>query len=102
MGQTGRIIRRGEVYLVNFDPAVGSEIQKTRPAVVLQINTLNSSSNVTIVAAISSRFREPVSRTKILLQPPEGGVIRPSVVVTNQIRSIDRARLTMFLGRLEP
>ena len=48
--------RRGEIYLVHFDPTVGHEIQKTRPAVVIQNDISNQYSPITIVAAISSQF----------------------------------------------
>jgi mRNA interferase MazF len=51
--------RRGEIYLVAFDPTVGHEIQKTRPAVVIQNDVSNQYSPITIVAAISSQFRDP-------------------------------------------
>ena len=53
--------RRGEVYLVSFDPTVGAEIQKTRPAVILQNNIANRWSPITIVAAITSRFDDRAS-----------------------------------------
>jgi mRNA interferase MazF len=48
--------KRGEVYLVNFDPTIGSEIQKTRPALILQNDIANQHSPITIVAAITSQF----------------------------------------------
>jgi len=48
--------RRGDIYLVEFDPARGHEIQKTRPAVIIQNDVSNQYSPITIVAAISSRF----------------------------------------------
>jgi mRNA interferase MazF len=46
--------KRGEIYLVNFDPTVGSEIQKTRPALILQNDISNQHSPITIVAALTS------------------------------------------------
>lgn len=90
--------RRGEVYLVSFDPAVGSEIQKMRPALILQNDIANRHSPITIVAAITSQFEEPLYPTEVLVSPPEGGVVVPSVVLLNQIRSIDRRRLVRRLG----
>ena len=50
--------RRGEVYLVSFDPTVGAEIKKTRPALILQNDVANRHSPITIVAAISSKSDE--------------------------------------------
>ena len=48
--------RRGDIYLVNFDPTLGAEIRTTRPALILQNDIANKSSPVTIVAAISPKF----------------------------------------------
>jgi mRNA interferase MazF len=92
--------RRGEVYLVTFDPTVGSEIQRTRPALVLQNDIANRHSPITIVAAITSQFEESLYPTEVLIQPPEGGLTTPSVALLNQIRSIDRRRLVRRLGRV--
>lgn len=48
--------KRGEVYLVNFDPSIGTEIRKTRPALIIQNDVGNSYSSIVIVAAITSQF----------------------------------------------
>ena len=50
--------KRGDIYLVNFDPTLGAEIRKTRPALILQNDIANKYSPVTIVAAISSKYRQ--------------------------------------------
>lgn len=92
---------RGDIYLVNFDPTVGSEIQKTRPALILQNNIANRFSPVTIVAALSSQFDEPVYPTEVIVEPPEGGVSKRSVVLLNQVRTIDKRRLAAKLGSLK-
>lgn len=92
--------RRGEVYWVSFDPTVGAEIRKARPALVLQNDIANRYSPVTIVAAISSQFDEPLYPTEVLVQAPEGGLATDSVVLLNQIRSIDKRRLVRRLGTL--
>jgi mRNA interferase MazF len=94
--------KRGEVYLVSFDPALGTEIQKTRPALILQNDIANRHSPITIVAAITSQFDEPLYPTEVLITPPEGGLTAPSVVLLNQIRSIDRRRLVRRLGTVAP
>lgn len=94
--------RRGEVFLVSFDPTVGAEIKETRPALIVQNDILNRYSPVTIVAAISSQLDKELYPTEVQIQPPEGGLGRPSVAQLNQIRSIDRQRLLRRLGRLKP
>lgn len=90
--------RRGEVYLVAFDPTVGAEIQKTRPALIIQNDIANRHSPITIVVAITSQFEEPLYPTEVLITPPEGGLTTPSVALLNQMRSIDRRRLVRRLG----
>lgn len=92
--------KRGDVYLVSFDPTVGAEIRKTRPALVLQNDVANRWSPITIVAAITSKFKEPLYPTEVRLRPPEGGLSAEGVVLLNQIRSIDRRRLIRRLGML--
>ena len=94
--------RRGEVYLVNFDPTLGAEIQKTRPVVIVQNDVANRHSAITIVAAITSQFDHPLYPTEVLIRPPEGGLRMDSVGLLNQIRSIDKQRLVGRLGTLKP
>lgn len=104
MARQARVIfpKRGEVYLVNFDPTIGAEIQKTRPALIVQNDIANRYSPITIVAAISSHFEEPLYPTEVRVRFPEGGLESDSVVLLNQIRSIDRRRLMRRLGALKP
>jgi mRNA interferase MazF len=90
---------RGDIYLVNFDPTIGSEIKKTRPALVIQNDIANQYSPITIVAAITSKFDEPPYPTEIILEPQESGLPLRSAVLLNQIRSVDRQRLIKRLGR---
>ena len=99
----GKIIypQRGEIYLVNFDPTIGSEIKKTRPALILQNDVSNQYSPITIVSAITSQFTEPLYPTEVLIKAPEGGLQIDSVALLNQIRSIDKQRLIKRLGVLD-
>ena len=93
--------RRGEVYLVNFAPTLGAEIQKTRPAVVVQNDIGNRWSPITIVAAITSSFEDRLYPTEIPVSASEGGLERDSVILLNQIRSIVKGRLGRRLGALK-
>ena len=90
--------RRGEVWIVSFDPTLGAEIRKTRPALILQNNIANEYSPVIIVAAITSKFDEHLYPTEVLIQPNEGGLDKYSVVQLSQIRSMNKQRL---VNRLE-
>jgi mRNA interferase MazF len=94
--------KRGEIYLVNFDPTIGAEIQKTRPALIVQNDIANRHSPITIVAAVTSQFDEPLYPTEVLVQSPEGGFTVDSVVLLNQVRSVDKRRLIRRLGALTP
>jgi mRNA interferase MazF len=102
MAKAAEVIpRRGEVYLVSLDPTVGAEIRKTRPAVVVQNDPANRRSPITIVAAVTSQFEEPLYPTEVRVRAPEGGLTTDSVVLLNQIRSVDRRRLVRRLGALK-
>jgi mRNA interferase MazF len=100
MSRPNRLVlpQRGEIYLVNFDPTVGSEIQKTRPALILQNDIANKHSPITIVAAITSKFDDRLYPTEVLVLASNTGLSQDSVVLLNQIRSIDRTRLIRRLG----
>ena len=92
--------KRGEIYLVNFDRTVGSEIKKTRPAVIIQNDIGNRYSPVTIVAAVTSAKGdiEKLYPTEVALAALTSGLPKNSIVLLNQLRTIDKARLTEKIG----
>lgn len=94
------IPRRAEVSLVSFDPATGAESQKTRPALILQNDIGNQHSPVTIVAAVTSNVLRH-GPTSVLVHAPEGGLTVNSLILLNQIRTIDKRRLGKRLGVLQ-
>ena len=91
------IPKRGELWLVNFAPTIGSEIRKTRPALILQNDIANRHSPVTIVAAISTQSEGPTYPTEVPIAAMQG-IEKPSVVLLNQIRTIDKRRMVKKLG----
>jgi mRNA interferase MazF len=94
--------QRGEIYLTALDPAIGHEIQKTRPGLIVQNDASNRYSALTMVAPITSTVRLPLSPVHVLL--PAGastGLTVPSVAVFNQIRAVDRRRLIRKLGKAD-
>jgi mRNA interferase MazF len=94
--------KRGEIYLTALDPAVGHEIKKTRPALVIQNDTSNRYSAVTLVAPITSTVRLPLSPLHVLLPADSAtGLTVSSVAVFNQIRAVDRKRLIKKLGAVD-
>jgi mRNA interferase MazF len=92
--------KRGEIYLVSFDPSVGSKIQKTRPALVIQNDVGNRHSPITIMAAITSKFGVPSYPTEVILEPEDSGMPVASAVLLNQIRSMDKQRLIKRIGKV--
>ena len=90
--------KRGEVWLVNWNPARGSEQAGKRPALVIQNDIGNEKASTTIVAAISSAVR--LYPMNVEINPPEGGLDRPSIIKTSQILTISKERLEKRLGRL--
>jgi mRNA interferase MazF len=92
--------RRGEIYWVNLDPTVGTEIAKTRPAVIISNDTGNEFSARVIVGPITSRGVDRVYPFEVLLAAGDGGLIQSSKIALDQIRSIDKQRLGQRVGIL--
>lgn len=92
--------RRGAVYRVTLDPTVGHEIRKTRPAVIVSNDHINELAATVLVMPITSGQFSYYHW--ITIQPPEGGVTRPSSIVTEQVRAIDKRRLRRRLGAVRP
>jgi mRNA interferase MazF len=94
--------RRGDLYLVEFDPTRGQEIKKTRPAVIIQNDIGNRHSPVTIVAAVTSKLSPVAYPVEVSVVPSTGnGLSVPSAIQLSQIRSVDQERLVRRLGTLD-
>ena len=89
-------VLRGEVYWVNLDPAVGSEIRKTRPALVVSPDDMNAALPRVIVAPITSKGQPLGCRPELVFDG------KPARVLLDQIRCVDKARLTRKMGELDP
>ena len=87
-------VRRYDVYLVNLDPTLGSEIQKTRPCLVISPDEMNRHIRTVIIAPMTSARRDYPTRVDVTFQRKKGQV------VLDQIRTVDKARLVKHLGRL--
>ena len=90
--------KRGEVWLVNWNPARGSEQAGRRPALVIQNDIGNEMAPTTIVAAISSSVK--IFPMNVKIDPPEGGLDLPSIIKTSQILTVAKERLEKRLGRI--
>jgi len=95
-----RFPRRGEVWLVNFNPGRGSEQQGMRPALVVQNDTGNEHAATTIIAAITTTIKlYPVT---VRIPARTCGLPRDSMVNLTQVLTIDKSRLVRTCGRLPP
>ena len=92
--------RRGEVYWVRLDPVLGSEIAKTRPAVIISNDIGNEFSARVIVAPLTTGGLERVYPLEVLIPAHEGGLPQASKVVLDHIRTLDKQRLEQRLGLL--
>jgi mRNA interferase MazF len=92
----GVAVERADVFLINLDPTIGSEIRKTRPCVVISPDEMNRHLRTVIVAPLTSQGRLYPTRVRCLFDGREG------LVVLDQIRTVDVERLVKKLGRIEP
>ena len=88
------MVDRFDVYLVNLDPTVGSEIKKTRPCVVISPDEMNRYIRTVIVAPMTTKGRPYPTRVECRFEGKDGQV------VLDQIRTVDKVRLVKRLGRL--
>ena len=95
------IVKRGELYYADLSPVVGSEQGGVRPALVVQNDTGNKYSPTVIAAAVTSKINKARLPTHIEL-PSAFGLAKDSVILLEQIRTIDKKRLLSRIGELPP
>ena len=93
-------IRKGGIYLVNFDPTLGAEVKKIRPAVVVSNDINNAHSPIISIAPLSSRVARIFS-FEVEIPATVGGLTERSKVMVNQTRAIDKMRILKQIGTLE-
>ena len=93
-------MKRGELWLVRFDPAEGHEMRKTRPALVLQNDATNAHSPTTIVAPLTTQGIEHCYPNEALITSTIASVPRTSKVLLNHVRAVDQRRLIKRLGKI--
>lgn len=94
-----REIKRGDIYFANFNPVIGSEQGGIRPCVVIQNDLGNRCSPTVIVAAITSKAKN-IQPTHCPLYPIHG-IARDSLVLLEQIRTIDKRRLIIYTATVD-
>jgi len=88
------LINQYEIVLVNLDPTIGSEIKKTRPCVVISPNEMNKFLNTIVIAPMTSTSKAYPTRVEINSKNAKGWI------VLDQIRTVDRRRITKIFGKL--
>ena len=94
------MIKRGELYYADLSPVVGSEQGGVRPILIVQNNTGNKYSPTIIAAAVTSKINKAKLPTHIELNANEFGLIKDSVILLEQIRTLDKKRLKERIGEL--
>ena len=92
------IIKRGDIFYADLSPVVGSEQGGVRPVLVIQNNVGNRYSPTVIVAAITSQMRKAKLPTHIEIKAGKFGLIKDSVLLLEQIRTIDKKRIKDKIG----
>jgi mRNA interferase MazF len=90
----GMVAKRFEVFLVNLDPTIGSEIQKTRPCLIISPDEMNDHISTVIVAPMTTKGRDYPSRIACRFQDKDGQII------LDQIRTVDKTRLVKKMGKV--
>lgn len=92
----GVVVQRFDVFLVNLDPTIGREIQKTRPCVIVSPDEMNRYIATVIIAPMTTTGTEYPTRVACRFQGKDGQI------VLDQIRTIDKVRLVKKLGQIRP
>src|ERR671932_521419 len=89
------VVKRFDVYLINLDPTIGIEIQKTRPCLIISPDEMNRFIRTVIVAPMTTKGRPYPTRVECKFQGKRGQI------VLDQIRTVDKSRLIKRLGKID-
>ena len=95
-------MKRGDLYFADLDPVIGSEQGGKRPVLIIQNDLGNRFSHTVIALPLTSRLGKAPLPTHVPLIPPQGGVRRPSIILCEQVRTLEKSRLFAYLGSLTP
>ena len=95
------VVKRGDIYYADLSPVVGSEQGGVRPVLIIQNDVGNRFSPTVIAAAITSQKSKANLPTHIMLQAEKTGLTRDSIVLLEQIRTLDKHRLKERMGRVD-
>ena len=95
-----KLIQRGDIYIANLSPVTGSEQGGIRPVLIIQNNTGNRHSPTLIAAAITGHFKGKYQPTHVRLKGAACGLFQDSTVLLEQLRTLDRSRLSAYMGNV--
>ena len=95
------IIKRGDIFYADLSPVIGSEQGGVRPVLIVQNDIGNKYSPTVIAAAITSQINKAKLPTHIEISAREYGLAKDSVILLEQIRTIDKVRIREKIGRLD-
>ena len=95
------IVKRGDIFYADLSPVVGSEQGGVRPVLIVQNDTGNKHSPTVIAAAITSQTGKARLPTHITLAANSAGLPKDSIVLLEQVRTLDKRRLREHLGRVD-
>ena len=95
-------VKRGDMYYADLSPVIGSEQGGIRPVLIIQNDVGNKYSPTVIAAAITSQTGKSRLPTHININSSEYGLVKNSVILTEQIRTIDKSRLLEKIGQIDP
>lgn len=93
-------MQKGEIYFANLSPVVGSEQAGMRPVVIVQNSILNRFARTVVVIPFTTNLKRAELPSSVLISAGAGGLKEDSVALCNQIRVLDKSRLTSRLGKL--
>ena len=95
-------MKRGDIYFADLDPVIGSEQGGKRPVLIIQNDLGNRFSPTVIVLPLTSKTGKHPLRTHVPISPPQGGISKPSIILCEQVRTIEKSRLKKRLGKIPP
>lgn len=94
-------IKRGDIFYADLKPVIGSEQGGCRPVVIIQNNVGNKHSPTVIVAPVTSHINKKINMPTHCYFNIKNGIMEPSIILLEQIRTIDKLRLQEYIGALD-
>jgi len=95
------VVKKGDIFFADLSPVIGSEQGGVRPVIVIQNDIGNKYSPTVIVAAITSQINKAKLPTHVEIRAGEHGLNKDSVILLEQLRTVDKRRLRERIGRME-